>query len=187
MSNFPDPFADEAQQAPATPEPSPWGDEPSAPSTNNEPTKERIIVQNNSEGKVVVTLKGGNGYDQSWIVIHAEDAAEAAAQLEDVDSIKRLIVATRNAERYFHSTGQQQGGAQSNGGGQQSRGGDSGGQGRTKGRPQGAAQAPDGEVRYCDHGEMVFKSGTGKNGKPWKAFMCPAPRGSNQCDPEWLR
>jgi hypothetical protein len=40
----------------------------------------------------------------------------------------------------------------------------------------------------CRHGAMVFKDGTNAQGKPWKAWMCPAPRGaSDKCDPIWVR
>lgn len=40
----------------------------------------------------------------------------------------------------------------------------------------------------CRHGAMVFKDGTNAQGKPWKAWMCPAPRGaSDKCDPIWIR
>lgn len=37
----------------------------------------------------------------------------------------------------------------------------------------------------CQHGQRVFKSGTGKRG-PWTAWMCPTAQGTpGQCDPIW--
>lgn len=49
-----------------------------------------------------------------------------------------------------------------------------------------AAATSDGPV--CEHGAKQFKSGMGKNGKQWTAWMCPAPKGtSGQCPPEWLK
>lgn len=44
-----------------------------------------------------------------------------------------------------------------------------------------AAEGP-----ICKHGAMIHKSGTAKNGKPWKAWMCTAPKGQS-CDPIWDR
>lgn len=49
-----------------------------------------------------------------------------------------------------------------------------------------SSAAPAGAV--CRHGNMTWKTGTGKNGKEWKAWMCPAPKGAaDQCDPQWVR
>jgi hypothetical protein len=40
----------------------------------------------------------------------------------------------------------------------------------------------------CFHGPRTYRSGTGKNGKPWQAWMCPSPKGTpGQCEPEWIR
>lgn len=48
-----------------------------------------------------------------------------------------------------------------------------------------AAAAPS-----CKHGVMTFRSGTTKSGpnagKPYKAYFCPAPRGTDQCKPEFV-
>lgn len=175
-----DPFADEDASATAGANAdavqdsgSPWDDE--VPAQANTTTKERVIVQN-TEGKVVVTLKGGGGYDAPWIVIHAEDTADALGQLSD-ERLRELMDRTKRAAGYFSGGGQQR-----------QQGGQTGGQQRTQGRPAGAAQAPNGEVRHCAHGPMQYKTGTGRNGKTWQAFMCPAPRNaSDKCDPEWLR
>ena len=56
---------------------------------------------------------------------------------------------------------------------------------------QGSGQtqaAPAGEGKRCAHGEMTYREGVGKgSGKPYKAYFCPAPRGTNQCAPEFVR
>lgn len=51
--------------------------------------------------------------------------------------------------------------------------------------PQGAQMAP--TSRSCHHGVMTKRKGEGAKG-PWKAFMCPSPKGTpDQCDPVFLR
>lgn len=50
------------------------------------------------------------------------------------------------------------------------------------------AAAPAQGGNACKHGAMVYKDGTNAQGKPWKAYMCSAPRGaSDKCDPIWIR
>jgi len=42
------------------------------------------------------------------------------------------------------------------------------------------------DLPRCQHGEMVWKTGTKKNGQPWGCFRCNPPHGtSNYCDPVW--
>jgi hypothetical protein len=45
--------------------------------------------------------------------------------------------------------------------------------------------APQGDGGNCGHGDRVFKSGTGKTGKPWSAWMCPTK--APGCEPVWNR
>lgn len=46
-----------------------------------------------------------------------------------------------------------------------------------------AANAP----KTCTHGVMTYREGTSNaTGKPYKAYFCPAPRGTNQCKPEFV-
>ncbi len=41
--------------------------------------------------------------------------------------------------------------------------------------------------KSCKHGEMSKRTGSGAKG-PWKAFMCPSPKGTpDQCEPVWIR
>ena len=44
--------------------------------------------------------------------------------------------------------------------------------------------------KSCQHGPMTFREGTTKSGpragQPYKGWFCPAPRGTNQCAPEFV-
>lgn len=40
------------------------------------------------------------------------------------------------------------------------------------------------DVPSCDHGVMMIKEGTGKTGKPYRGYVCTAPK-SDQCAPMW--
>lgn len=165
---MPDPFADEADEA---------QNAPAATNTNAGPWEEKPVtnaptVVPSADGKLVVTLKGGTGFDAPWIVIHAADAADALTQLEDKE-LGKLIERTKVVAGFF--AGGNCGSApaaprQSGGGGQAQRG-----------RPATAGSSPDGEKRFCEHGERVFKSGVSKAGKTWQAYDCP----NRVCDREW--
>lgn len=43
-----------------------------------------------------------------------------------------------------------------------------------------------GAAPTCPHGSRVWREGTSKNG-PYKMWACPAPQGSGQCKPEWVK
>ena len=95
-----DPFAtetaaDEAQQT--TPETKPE----TKKKTTSTKKKETATVAENTEGKIVVTLKGGKGYEAPWIVIHANDVNEANEQLND-ENLADLIKQTKKAVSYTH-------------------------------------------------------------------------------------
>jgi hypothetical protein len=50
-----------------------------------------------------------------------------------------------------------------------------------------APSAPASSGKVCKHGEMTKRTGSGPKG-PWKAFMCPSPKGTpDQCEPVWIR
>jgi len=50
------------------------------------------------------------------------------------------------------------------------------------------APATNSDARTCKHGAMTYKTGVGKTGAPWKAYMCNAPKdASDKCDPQWIR
>ena len=124
--------------------------------------KETATVAENTDGKIVVTLKGGKGYEAPWIVIHANDVNEANEQLND-ENLADLIKQTKKVAEFFN------GGANT----QAAKG--------PKGQPQAATQAPSGQQPPEGY---EFRSGVSKKGKPWKAFM-PIDRNSG-LDPIWL-
>lgn len=48
-------------------------------------------------------------------------------------------------------------------------------------------QVVEGQAPTCKHGNMTYRTGTSARG-PWKAWMCPAPKGAvDKCDPIFLR
>ena len=156
-----DPFAtetaaDEAQQT--TPETKPE----TKKKTTSTQKKENTTVAENTEGKIVVTLKGGKGYEAPWIVIHANDVADANEQLND-ESLADLIKQTKKVAEFFN------GGANTQA--------DNG----PKGQPQAATQAPNGQQPPEGY---EFKSGVNKHGKPWQGFL-PIDRNSG-LKPIWL-
>lgn len=135
-----------------------------------------------SEGKVVVTLKQGNGYEAPWIVIHAADVLDAKSQLrevashaltDDVSKVAAIFAASRNAVPVAPRPQAPQGGYQ-------------------QAPPQQQYQQPTqqgggGDGRACHHGQMVFKTGTNKFGKPYQAYFCPSPKGTpDQCRATFL-
>lgn len=127
--------------------------------TDSTPTTEKketatVATQNTESNKIVVTLKGGSGYDAPWIVVHADDAQDALNTLND-ESMKELVGLTQKVGESF--AGLKKGGSVSQGG-----------------KPAAATQAPNGQQPPEGY---VFKSGIGKTGKPWKAFM-PIDRNS---------
>lgn len=177
MSN--DPFA------PPAPQGDPWANEGQAQQNapQQAPQRSASVPPGEGEGKVVVTFKGGTGFDAPWIVIHAEDASDALGQLDG--KLAELMQKTAQVAKYFHGqlggARPPQGGGQSNGGGGYQQ---SGGQ---PGRPDNANQAPNGQGEYCQHGAMVFRSGVNaQSGKAWQGHFCPQPKGSpDQCKPKF--
>lgn len=41
------------------------------------------------------------------------------------------------------------------------------------------------EPPSCDHGNRIWKEGTKKDGSAWGGYMCPRPKGDDQCQPFW--
>lgn len=128
-----------------------------------------VTAANASEGKLTITLKGGAGFDAPWIVIHAQDASDGLAQMKD-PALKELMDLVKKGGAHF-----------SGGTGQATQ--------RPAAKPAGGAtpQAPAGDGKSCQHGDMIFRSGS-KNGKTWKGYFCPTPKGTpDQCAPEFVR
>lgn len=183
MANDPfetDPFADapdEAQTDTPTAEEAPVTETKTAPkkSTAKKPAAAAVVP---SEGKVVLTFKGGTGFDAPWIVIHAEDLHDAYDQVngENAKLLADLMTKTQAAGQHFAGMA-----PKGSSGGGQSQGGGGGRQ-----APQGAQEAPNGEERFCAHGKMQFKSGVSKAGKAYKGFFCSSRDRNDQCKAQFL-
>jgi hypothetical protein len=141
-----DPFAD----APAEPLSTDIGDPPpNGAAQAVDPSKAPAPP---SEGKVVVTLKGGRDFDAPWIVIHAADVADANAQLNS--DLAALMGRVQNAAATFRGAA---GPSASPAAATPQR---QAPQGATE-APSWAGQAPDG-----------YKYATGvKNGRTWHAWF----------------
>jgi hypothetical protein len=111
-----------------------------------------------SEGKVVVTLKGGRDFDAPWIVIHASDLQDAHDQVTHDNAVllSKLMEQVQKAANHFSSQGkkpdiQQLGSATPQ-----------------RQAPQGATEAPS----WAGQAPDGYKYATGvKNGRTWHAWF----------------
>lgn len=155
MSN--DPFA----SAPAQDEAQQENTTPTIQTSKEKPLTTTTV---SDQSKLTLTFKGGAGFDAPWTVVHANNPAEAKAILLD-DDFKELLELTQKIGGAFVNMAPNKPAAPA-----------------SNGQPAGATQAPNGETPPPGY---VFKSGVGKNGKPWKAFM-PIDRNSG-LEVQWLR
>lgn len=156
MSN--DPFASAPAQDEAQQETTP---------TTTETSKEKPLTAPTTvtdQSKLTLTFKGGAGYDAPWVVVHANNPSEANAIVLD-EEFKTLLETVQRVGGAFGGMAPNKPAAPA-----------------SNGQPAGASQAPNGETPPPGY---VFKSGMGKNGKPWKAFM-PIDRNSG-LEVQWLR
>jgi len=173
-----DPFDGAFQTSPCPGPPAdPWLRVSDHKTGNNVPAPEAgptLAVTNipATEGKVVVTLKGGAGYDAPWVVIHAATIEEALAVFsgDSADQLNELLKRSqRAAEAYAEYNSKPRAAFVGLTG--------------TASAPRAAApaeaqSAPAGSPPAPGPG-WTFKSGVSKaNGKPWKGWM--PPRGSDE-------
>lgn len=137
-------------------------------------------VSPSSEGKVVLTFKGGTGYDAPWIVIHAKDLDDARGQVsgDNAAVLADIMEKTQQAGRHFASLSTPKTAAKAS---------VSPAPASPSAPPAGAQEAPGGEKRYCSHGEMRFRSAVSKAGKPYKGFFCAETDRDSQCQAQFLR
>ncbi|QIS16445.1 hypothetical protein [Nocardia arthritidis] len=111
-----------------------------------------------AESKVVVTLKGGPGYEAPWIVHHADSIEEAEALVKgSVELMRMTQLAAQKFAEYAPSSNKPSGNGQAQ-------------------RP--ARQAPPDGAPEAPGPDWVYKTGISKkNGKTWQAWM--PPQGSN--------
>lgn len=156
-----DPFA----SAPAQEEAQQPASEPAAqPAAAEKPAVQNVFAP--GEGKIVTTLKAGAGYDQPWVVIHANSVEESNALLDQkfADYLGRV----KKVAAFFNGGGVPVQ-AQNNGGGQQ----------QSNGRPQGATEPP-AWAPPKPYDDFVYKTGfSQKTNKTWHAWM-PPTKGDNR-------
>lgn len=170
-----DPFAsapaDEAQVSEATFNPPPAPPEPAPAQDKKAPAKKASVTVDvkpsilpAGEGKVVLTFKGGTGFDAPWIVVHATDLQDAYDQVSG-DSAKTLAaLMERTQQAGAHFAGLSPAGSKGAGSAQR------------QPAPQPAQQPPAGSPPSPGP-DWTYKSGVSKMGKTWQAWM--PPRGSN--------
>ena len=152
-----DPFEDVADEAV---EPAP---------VEKAPAKKVAAKASSDREGVTVTLKGGAGFDAPWIVIHAGDLEDAYEQVsgDNAGLLVKLMEQTAKAAQHFSGQNKSSGADR---------------RGSTPNAPAGAVEAPAG-TPAAPGPEWTYKTGVGKTGKPWKAWM--PPRGSSE-QPVWL-
>lgn len=165
-----DPFAPDQDDVPggdaAVDGPPPWNVEDSETEVNITETKtEAKKVEEYTGDRLSVTIKQHKGYEAGWIVLKGDTPADVLRTMQDPD-FKTLMDWTKKASETFQegSNPAPQGG--------NTGGGSSGSQNRSQGRPSQASEHPKGRKEFCEHGEMEFKTGMGKNNKMWGAFDC---------------
>jgi hypothetical protein len=167
----PDPFADEAQTQTHDEDTPPWEIEDSETEDN------RKVIKVGSDGKFVGTLKGGRDFDEPWIVLHCDTLQELVDNLTNRELLGQAMDAAQQASKRFRDLRPTEDKGTAASAPQNIP------QGRAQGRPQAATEHPKGRKEFCQHGEMVFKSGLGKNEKMWGAFDCRVdPKG---CPRKW--
>lgn len=93
------PVADEAQAATGV------DSQPVSPAsqTDTKPAARKAEVED-ANSKVVVTLKGGKGYEAPWVVLHCDTVAEANDALSD-EALVELLDRASKAGAYFARKG----------------------------------------------------------------------------------
>ncbi|AGS82733.1 hypothetical protein ANNAL29_52 [Mycobacterium phage AnnaL29] len=162
---------------PAQPEPQPEPTPPPAPAqvatTASTAAVDSVSVQHSTDG-VSATFKFAGAYSDPWVVVKGADPADVYAKISTPE-FKQLMDRVQQIAGVYAGSGAKPAG---NAGG--------GAQAQQSRAPQAAQEAPNGEKRFCAHGEMQFKSGVSKKtGNPYKMFVCTAPR-DQQCDAQFI-
>jgi len=149
-----------------------------APATEAAPATAQVAPRpTGSEDKIVVTLKGGGGYDAPWVVVHGGSPTETLSVLED-PALQQVLAKAKQLGGQF-SAGQSRPPAQKTSQAP-AQGGD-----QYQGHPIGFAQqdyTPSGSSTECPPG-WTFRVGRNKAGKPYMGFF--PPRGV-EAQPIWI-
>lgn len=128
-----------------------------------------------AEGKIVVTLKGGAGYEAPWITVGGDSVDEIKAQLDDLAASVVIADTVYLAELF--------------------RGAKVAGPLTVPTTPAtattqavssaAAVVTSNGAATTCAHGQRVRRQGTSARGA-WTAWFCPQPKGApDQCKAEF--
>lgn len=177
MSSNDDSPGDEAQT-----ETPPWEVSDETEVKNTDTNEKAKVITVGAEGKVVVTLKGGSGYDEPWVVIHADDLQDALKQTTDYETLGAIMDAAQKASKKFREFRPSDPTPNSASASQ------NGSQGRTSGKPASATDGPLG-VQMCQHGKKKFwsKFDQEKN-ELVQIYFCPAQQGdSTKCKNQYVK
>lgn len=142
-----------------------------------------------AEGKIVATLKAGNGYEAPWVTIGA-DSPEELVSLVDRAGQAGVGASVANAAKGLQATY-----AVADALGPVTQVSSEPAVPAPvptapapvpQAAPAGPApSAPPADAMWCPHGQRVKRSGT-TNGRNWTGFYCPLPKGDqNQCPVVW--
>lgn len=136
-------------------------------------TKEIKVETSEQQGKMTVTLKGGTGYEQPWVVVHGKDSEDLLNTFDDPDFAK-VLERTRKASQFFVGTSPATQAPVA-----------------TQPQAQTPQQAPagaSGDGRTCRHGAMIHRSGfNAQRNSAWTGYFCPTPKGTpDQCKAQFI-
>lgn len=124
-----------------------------------------------ADGKIVVTLKGGPGYDAPWIVVSGDSVPEVAEHLKNVAALGLYGETVAAAQLFTGSSGVP------------TSGGVTAQSAASVSTPP--ATTPQASGRLCKHGPRAERSGTSSRG-PWKGYFCALPKNHpDRCQPEY--
>ena len=143
----------------------------------------------NDQALVQVNIKSGEGYDATLVNVYAKTPDELVQLLEAVKTHAPLIAEAKGAVAFAHGIEVKKGSVQTNvqpPAPAQDSPPQQGSWGQPQGQPPSFAN-PATAAPSCRHGERTYRSGTGKNGKEWKAYFCPSSNRQDQCDAQWVK
>lgn len=197
-----DPFATAADEAQAEPQPevAPTEsvfDEPPAEAPKKAPAKKaapkKAVVEDDEDGDFhpfTVSMKPHAGHNSPLFVFRGKSLGDLADQFEGAKAsdmirlFENSVKAANKLTKVYVDAGHVAEKQPSNygGGGAKS----AGGADPTK-PPAEAVEPPNGEYKYCKHGQMRFKSFVSKAGKFTQLFECTSEDESNKCNTEFLK
>lgn len=166
-------------------------------------------MSDESNAPITVTIKGGANFRDPWIVVRADTADGAAAELLNIAEAG-LYQAAADAAALFQGAvtvtstpagsdaptqvpqagpttpARQDTQPAQQAGSSYARRKASAGTGGRGGQPDNNV-SPGVTPEPCHHGDRVYRSGNGAKG-PWQAWFCPSPKGTpDQCQAMWVR